>query len=106
MNAKQVSISSYSDISRLDPKVEMVHLRKFVSKRLVKEILNRCPNLKLITLPEKLYCKSSWLKDYNIAVTISKKGFGRQSMLEKMLLKASFGMKFKSVGLKNNGAFL
>jgi len=106
VNTKQVSISSYSDISRLDPKVDIVHLRKFVSKKLVKEIFKRCPNLKLITLPEKLYSKSGWLKDYGIAVAISKKGLGRQSMLEKMFLIASFDRKFKSILSKNNEVFL
>ena len=106
MNAKQVSISSYSDISRLDPTVQIVHLRKFVSKRLIKEIFKRCPGIKLITLPEKLYSRSSWLKEYGVEVAISKRGFGRQSMLEKMFLRASFSMKFKSTGLKNNEAFL
>lgn len=106
MNAKQVSVSSYSDISNLGSKVEIVHLRKFVSRRLLREILKKCPNIKLITLPEKLYSKSSWIKEYGVEVAISKKGLGRQSMIEKMFLRASFSMKFKSVGLKNNEAFL
>jgi len=106
VNVKQVSISSYSDVPKLDLKVEIVHLRKFASKRLIEEILKKCPDLKLITLPEKLYSKSSWIKDYGVQVSISKKGLGRQSMLEKMFLRASFSMKFKSTGLKNNEAFL
>ncbi|MBU5688001.1 MAG: hypothetical protein KQA41_01445 [Candidatus Aenigmarchaeota archaeon] len=107
MNVKQVSISSYSDISKLDDKTKIVHLRKFASKKLIKIIIQKCCNLQLITMPEKLYFKSRWIEKYGIAVSISKKGFGRQSMLEKMFLeKMAFSMKFKSIGIKNNEAML
>ncbi|MEM5777708.1 MAG: hypothetical protein QXJ06_04670 [Candidatus Aenigmatarchaeota archaeon] len=107
MNVKQVSISSYSDISKLDNKTNIVHLRKFASKKLIKNIVERCHNLQLITMPEKLYLKSKWIEKYGIAISISKKGFGRQSILEKKFLeKMAFSMKFKSIGIKNNEAML
>ncbi|MFH8080438.1 MAG: hypothetical protein QXO84_00985 [Candidatus Aenigmatarchaeota archaeon] len=103
MNAKQVSISSYSDISKLNKETRIVHLRKFASKKLLKEILNKCPQLRLISLPEKLYSKHEWIKDFGVKVVISKKGLGRQNFLEKMFLqKMAFSMKFKSIEIKNN----
>jgi hypothetical protein len=107
VNVKQVTISSYSDICKLHKNTEIVHLRKFASRRIIKKIVESCPKIKLITLPEKLFLKSQWIKEYGINISISKKGLGRQSMLEKMFLeKVAFSMKFKSVGLKNNEAFL
>lgn len=107
MNVKQVSISSYLDLEKIGKKTEIVHLRKFASRKLLQSIIERCPNLRLITLPEKLFHKSNWIKSYNIPIAISKKGFGRQSLLEKMFLqKAAFSMKFKSLDIKNNEAIL
>ncbi|MCX8179567.1 MAG: hypothetical protein N3E38_02410 [Candidatus Aenigmarchaeota archaeon] len=107
MNVKQVSIDRYADVKKLNKNIEIVHLRKFVSRKLIKIIIQKCPHLKLVSLPEKLYSKCFWVKDFGINITISKKGLGRQSILEKMFLqKKAFSMKFKSLDVKNNEAIL
>jgi hypothetical protein len=43
-------ISSYSDISKLPSNIKILHFRKFVSKRVLSEAIERCPELKIISL--------------------------------------------------------
>jgi len=51
VNYKQRAvISSYSDLSKLSSNVKIIHFRKFVSKKLLNLVLEKCPNLEIISL--------------------------------------------------------
>jgi len=43
-------ISSYSDLLKLSSGIKIVHFRKFVSKRILKIVLEECSDLKVISL--------------------------------------------------------
>ena len=82
MNDKQIVVSSYSDLSKLSPKTKSVHLRKFVSKNLIKIILDRCPNLERLTFSRYSYRRFKSAKLKNIEIKISEKSAGRPNLVE------------------------
>lgn len=86
VNVKHVVISSYSDLSKLSSKIKLIHFRKFVSKKLLKIILNKCPRLERISLSRYAYKRfnSNLLKSKNIEIRISK-NVGRPNLVEVIL---------------------
>ena len=51
MNYKpRAVLSSYSDVHNISSEVKVVHFRKFVSKRLLIIVLERCPKLQMISM--------------------------------------------------------
>jgi hypothetical protein len=92
-------ISSYSDLSRLSSSIKIIHFRKFISKRILKIILKRCPNLKEISLSnyasKRLNKECKKLLSVNeiiIKVSFSK---GRPNALE---LKRNINIDYKLIG--------
>jgi len=43
-------LSSYSDISKISSDVKIIHFRKFISIKLLKIIMQKCPKLEIISL--------------------------------------------------------
>jgi hypothetical protein len=85
---KIISIASLADIEKLSKKVELVHLRKFCSKRLIKAILERCPRLKKISISPYAFSRvdgSLGMLPDEVDVLISDRK-GRPSILEKLML--------------------
>jgi len=94
VNQKHISISSYSDLSRLSPSVKFIHFRKFVSKKIIKKVLCECP--KLVTVSFSMYafrrCNDEILNRIykeGIKLSISQKRPGRPSMIEKLSSSSS-----------------
>jgi hypothetical protein len=88
VNVKQLSISSYSDLSKLSSDVKIVHFRKFISRRMVDMILGSCRGIKKVSLSryasEK--CNSEiidYLTDKGLQIHISNRGNGRPNLLER-----------------------
>ncbi|MBS3052129.1 MAG: hypothetical protein J4428_02040 [Candidatus Aenigmarchaeota archaeon] len=89
MNAKQVSISSYSDLEKLSPNIKIVHFRKFLNKKLIEKVLLKCPNIKKISCSKSAFRRNSggfgFLEFSNIQLSVSEKDRGRPNLLEKMI---------------------
>ena len=83
-------VSGYSCLEKLSPKTKRIHLRKFISKKLVKNILDSCINLKEISLPKHISEKingdiTEMLKERNIEVNVSENLPGRPNLLDNMI---------------------
>lgn len=51
MNYKHRAVlSSYSDLSKISSCIKIIHFRKFISKRILKIILESCPSLIVISI--------------------------------------------------------
>ena len=51
MNHKHKAvISSYSDLSKISSNIKIIHFRKFISRNILNIILERCQNLKIISI--------------------------------------------------------
>ena len=51
MNYKHRAVlSSYSDISKVSPDIKIIHFRKFISKRFLVIVLERNPRIEIICL--------------------------------------------------------
>ena len=84
-----LSISGYSDLDRLNSSVKMVHFRKFVSKRLLMDVVKRTPKLKAVSFSKYAISRMrrgdmDILAGLGIEVKISKV-LGRPSSLERWL---------------------
>lgn len=82
-------ISSYSDLAKLSPLVSEIHFRKFVSQRLLLEVLSVSNNLRKISMSKSAYSRCNnlcldALKQRSIEVKISG-GLGRPSLMEMIL---------------------
>ena len=91
MVKKHYVISSSRDVEFLKESVKIVHFRKFVSRKLLKEVLKKCPNLKVISLSPSSAKKlrTEMLKVLNkagIRVFVVKRR-GRPNLLERKLIK-------------------
>ncbi len=84
MNVKYVVISSYFDLSKLSSEVKTIHFRKFVSRNLLKIVLDKCPRLKIISFSRYASRRlhSDFLKSRNIEIKISRKSSGRPNLVE------------------------
>ncbi|MBI2545305.1 MAG: hypothetical protein HYW22_01750 [Candidatus Aenigmarchaeota archaeon] len=87
MNHKECTVSSYSDLSKLSSKTIHIHLRKFVSVKLIEKILSISPYLKKISishyvekrLNEKILANLSL---EGIEIVHSKPNSGRPNLIE------------------------
>jgi Ran GTPase-activating protein (RanGAP) involved in mRNA processing and transport len=89
VNVKQLSISSYSDISKLSSETRTIHFRKFVSRKLLRIILKSCENLEKVSLSKYALQKCNpeiidYLSKRGVAIQVSDRGIGRPSLLEKI----------------------
>jgi len=80
-----VVISSYSDIVKLHPGVKHVHFRKFVSERLLKSIIEKCPKLEKISMSRYSSGRLSFIVLDNLKVEVTKRKVGRPNILERCL---------------------
>lgn len=100
MNDKhRAVISSYSDISKLSSDIKIIHFRKFISKKILKIVLNKCPDLKEISFSnyasKRLNKECKKLLSVNeiiIKISFSK---GRPNALE---LKRNINIDYKLIG--------
>lgn len=89
MNAKQLVISSYSDLSELSPKIKHIHFRKFVSKKILNEVRENCPNLDKISFSSsaaKRLQNYSFLIPAKAEIKILERKSGRPNLIESFLL--------------------
>jgi hypothetical protein len=89
VNAKQLVISSYSDLSELSPKIKNIHFRKFVSKKMLNTIKESCPELDRISFSSSAakrlqHCSSSLPTKAEIQILARKSG--RPNLIESFLL--------------------
>ncbi len=90
MNDKLVVLSSYADLSRISASIRKVHFRKFISRKLLDEILLYCPNLKEISVSgsaakrvnDKLV---SYIADKGLKVAYTDSSSGRPNLLMRRL---------------------
>jgi len=95
-------LSSYSDLSNISSSIRIIHFRKFISKRILKIILESCPSLIVISISKY----ASKRLNPNILNLISDKGIelricserGRPNMLRNInvnykLIKDDFNGK-------------
>ena len=84
MNLGPAVISSYSDLSKLSQKVKSVHFRKFVSRKLLEIILEKCPRLESISLSKYAHGRLhfDFLKYKRVKIIISGKSSGRPNLVE------------------------
>ena len=89
MNDKLVVISSYSDLSRLIPGIRKVHFRKFISRKLLEDVLLRCPKLKYISVSryasKRVYKFLSYVADKGLNIEYSNSNSGRPNLLIRRL---------------------
>ena len=95
LRLKQVSIACYDDLAKLSSSVKVVHFRKFLSLRLLEEVIKRCPNLKLVSFSRYAFKRcdekvKEMLVLSGIQVLVNDRSPGRPSMLDK-LINASIG---------------
>jgi len=85
VSAKHLVISSYSDLSKLHSKIKHVHFRKFISKKLLKIVVEKCPKLELISVSPYSYKRLKF--DCMFPVGASKKSSGRPSFIENKIIR-------------------
>ncbi|MEE9323095.1 MAG: hypothetical protein V3U72_00985 [Candidatus Aenigmarchaeota archaeon] len=84
---REVSVSSYSDLSKLSPSIRRVHFRKFLSKNLIERVFQICLELESISISRYAFrrCDPScieMLENIGLEVMVSKRGRGRPNLLE------------------------
>ncbi|HLC58954.1 MAG TPA: hypothetical protein VJH34_00330 [archaeon] len=88
MSVKHVVISSYSDLAKLNKKVKSAHFRKFVSRKLFKAIVERCPNLERVSISPYAFrrCHLDLLVSFSkFSLQVSDGKVGRPSIIEKIV---------------------
>ena len=60
-NVKQLVISSYSDLDKASHSVRKIHFRKFVSKKLLEQLLLSCPELREVSFSRSAYSRLNGL---------------------------------------------
>ncbi len=76
-------ISSYSDLSKISPCAKSVHFRKFVSKRLLSLVVQKCRNLQSVSVSKYAYRRLVFSHD--VDVKISGRMPGRPSAIERLV---------------------
>ena len=89
VDIKQVSISSYSDLSKLSNRVNFVHFRKFVSKKILEKVLIDCPNLDMISFSKYAFSRCNekileQIQQKGVKLKISLKDSGRPNLVERI----------------------
>lgn len=94
MNTKQsiAVVSSYSDISKFSAEANSVHFRKFVSRKVLKEVMKKCKNLEKVFLSKHLNneLNEKIIKRLNkngISIAVSKRKTGRPSLIERRIIR-------------------
>ncbi|MEM5793058.1 MAG: hypothetical protein QXY45_01700 [Candidatus Aenigmatarchaeota archaeon] len=90
MDVKHFSISNYSDIKKISSEVDTIHLRKFVSQRMIDEILKRNPKIRLISFSRSAIKRCNpiiveKLKMNKVEVIVKNRGPGRPNLLEAII---------------------
>lgn len=85
-----LSISGYSDLDRLDSSVKSVHFRKFVSVKLIRQVLELVPRLKVVSFSKYALSRAGkesleLLRERGVDVKFSKR-LGRPSLIEMVVL--------------------
>ncbi|MBU5689798.1 MAG: hypothetical protein QXM68_00230 [Candidatus Aenigmatarchaeota archaeon] len=109
MNVKQLTISSFNDLEKIKGNERVIHLRKFVSKNILKIICSKCKYLDYVSIPEKIYFKSiNSVKNSDVKIVVVKRNSGRPNLVEKLIQEKNmaFSMKFKSIDIKNKEVFV
>ena len=83
-------VSGYSCLDGLNSSTKRIHLRKFISKRLVNDIIGKCKNLEEISLPRHISERmnddiSKFLGQRNIIINISESSPGRPNLLDNIM---------------------
>ena len=94
MNQKHISISSYSDLLKLSPRIKSVHFRKFVSRNILKKVLSVCLNLERISFSRYAFsrCDSNFIEELlemGVSIGVSRRNAGRPNLIEKSLQEVS-----------------
>ena len=104
-----VVVSGYSCLDKLSPKTRRIHLRKFISKKLMNDILFVCKDLQEISLPKHISEKinadiSELLEKKSITVSISENSPGRPNILDNMIKmkRLEYDYKMRKEKLLNN----
>ncbi len=89
---ERISVSGYSDLSKLSGGESHLHFRKFLSKRLVIESLNLCPGLESISLSKYALDKCDpdcleMLSKMRLDIMVSNRKEGRPNLIEKNQFK-------------------
>lgn len=103
MNSTEYAVvSGYSCLEKLSSKTKRIHLRKFISKKLMNDILTICDDLKEISLPKHISEKinieiSDLLKKRNISISISENSPGRPNILDNMIKWKKLGYDYYKI---------
>ena len=90
MNEKHsLTISSYSDLDKIERNVTRIHFRKFLSKKMLLKVLGKCKRLSTITISKYAYskCKKEsiqLIKNKGIDIIIRNR-CGRPSLIERLI---------------------
>ncbi|NCO96523.1 MAG: hypothetical protein COY38_01615 [Candidatus Aenigmarchaeota archaeon CG_4_10_14_0_8_um_filter_37_24] len=87
MNVKHLSISSYADLEKISPAVEIVHFRKFASEKLVRWILENHSQIRKFSFSKysSSRCDSNifdLIERNNVQIVVQDRGSGRPNLLE------------------------
>ena len=83
------SVSSYSDVGSVSPSVSEIHFRKFLNRKILLKILEKCWCLNKISISKSAYSRCDKkildiIKQKGIKIKISR-GRGRPNMMEMIL---------------------
>jgi len=85
---KHITISSRSDLSKISQYTKSIHFRKFLSRRIVNDILNH-RNVEFMSINRHIANKYQKILDEfkykEIKIKILKRGRGRPSLIENVL---------------------
>jgi hypothetical protein len=88
VSVKQVVVSSYSDLSKLSPEVKHVHFRKFISKKLLEEVLCKFKKVEKISISRYAFSRCSTklieIANNKLELEISERSVGRPNLIEKL----------------------
>ena len=84
---RRISVSSYSDLSKLSPFIKRIHFRKFLSKNLVRRVVQICLELESISISRYAFerCDPACIEmveGIGLGIVVSKRGRGRPNLLE------------------------
>ncbi len=85
-----LSISGYKDLDSVNSSVQRIHFRKFVSSRLIKQVLELAPKLRVVSFSKYAVSRAKeadleYLKQNRIRVRVSNR-VGRPNIIEMVVL--------------------
>jgi len=92
VNVKHVSISSYSDLSKLSSFVKIVHFRKFLNRNILQKVLDRCSNLEKISVSKYVFnrCDPDFIEKISKDGLNVERSVGRPNLIERLIYKNRF----------------